>query len=157
MMDFTLNIIGAHNVSNALAAIIVARELGMSLDEISVAAQKINRLIFTLKVLPGPNGSTLVDDTYNANPNGIIAAVKYAENQRGRKFLVMSSMIELGNSAHKVHEDLGKQIATTVSKALILDDHYTRDMQKGAASNKDSITEIKTERDPKKIAKFLED
>ncbi len=156
MKDFTLNITGAHNVSNALAAIIAAQELGMGLDEISRAIQKISRLDFTLKILAGPNGSTLIDDTYNSNPNGVLAALEYAEHQRGRKFIIMSSLIELGPAAHKIHKNLGKKISGVAAKLIFLDNYYIADIRKGAAENEDSIVEIKLERDARKIVQILE-
>jgi len=109
MKDFTLNITGSHNVSNALAAIIAAREFGLSLEDISMAFLRISRFDFTLKILAGPNGSTLIDDTYNSNPDGVSAAIEYARSQRGRKFIVMSSLIELGSAAHKITESWAKK------------------------------------------------
>ncbi len=157
MKDFTFNITGAHNVSNALAAIITAQELGMELDEISRAIQKISRLDFTLKILAGPNGSTLIDDTYNSNPDGVVAALDYIERQRGRKFVIMSSLIELGSASHKVHEKIGKRISSVAATLIFLDGNYLSDIKKGALKNKDSIVEIKMERNANKIYKILND
>ncbi len=157
MKDFTLNITGAHNISNALAAIIAAQEIGMDLDEISKSIQRISRLDFTLKILAGPNGSKLIDDTYNSNPDGVLAALEYIERERGRKFIVMSSLIELGSSAHKIHKKLGKNISAAVAKLFFLDNYYIADVRQGASENEDSIVEIKLERDVQKSAQILED
>lgn len=155
--DFTLNIAGAHNASNALAAIIAAREFGMGLDEISQAIQKMNRFDFTLKTLAGPNGSTLIDDTYNANPDGVLAAFEHIEHQMGRKFIIMSSLVEMGSAAHKVHNKLGNKAALFARKLFFLDSYYIDDIKKGSAENKDSIVEIKVERDAQKIVQILND
>ncbi|MDP3057187.1 MAG: UDP-N-acetylmuramoyl-tripeptide--D-alanyl-D-alanine ligase [bacterium] len=154
--DFAVNITGTHNISNVLAAIIAAQELGMDLDEISQIAKKISHLDFTLKILAGPNGSSMVDDTYNANPDGVFAALNYIKNQRGRKIIVMSSLIELGSRAHEIHQKLGKEISAIAAKLFFLDNYYISDIRKGAAKNKESNIEIKNEKNAKKISEYLE-
>lgn len=156
MKDFAVNITGAHNISNVLATIIAAQELGMDLDEISQIAKKISPLEFTLKILAGPNGSIMVDDTYNANPDGIFAALRHIKNQRGRKIIVMSSLIELGSRAHETHQKLGKEISAIAAKLFFLDNYYTSDVIRGAAKNKESNIEIKNEKNAKKISEYLE-
>lgn len=155
MKDFAVNITGAHNISNVLAAIIVAQEFGMDLDEISQIAKKISHLDFTLKVLAGPNGSIMVDDTYNANPDGVFAALSHIKNQRGRKIIVMSSLIELGSRAHEIHQKFGKEISAIAANLFFLDNYYISDIRKGVAKNKESNIEIKNEKNTKKISEYL--
>jgi UDP-N-acetylmuramoyl-tripeptide--D-alanyl-D-alanine ligase len=157
MKDFIVNITGCHNTSNALAAIIAAENLGMSLDQISQILQKVSYLDSGLKSLAGPNGSTLIDDTYNANPDGVSAALEHIKIQRGRKIIIMSSLIELGSRAHEIHQRLGKEISQVALKLYFLDNYYISDIRKGAAKNKDADIEIKKERSIKKISDELKD
>lgn len=155
MKDFIINITGCHNTSNALAAIIAAENLNMNLDEISQILQKVNYLDIALKNMAGPNGSTLIDDTYNANPDGVIAALNHAKSQRGRKIIVMSSLIELGSRAHEIHEKLGKEISQIAAKVYFLDNYYISDIRRGAAKNEDADTEIIKGRNASKISDDL--
>jgi len=155
MKDFIVNIAGAHNISNILAAIIAAEDLGMELDEISQILQKADYSNAALKNLAGLNGSTLIDDTYNANPDGVLAALRFIKNKRGRKIIVMSSLIELGSSAHKTHERLGEEISRIAAKLFFLDNYYFSDIKKGAEKNKESETEIRNEKNAKKISEYL--
>jgi UDP-N-acetylmuramoyl-tripeptide--D-alanyl-D-alanine ligase len=155
MKDFIVNITGCHNTSNALAAIIAAEDLNMDLDQISLILQKNNYLDIALKNLAGPNGSTLIDDTYNANPDGVIAALNHTKSQRGRKIVVMSSLIELGSRAHEIHEKLGKEISQIAAKAYFLDNYYISDIRKGAAKNEGADIEIIKERNASKISEDL--
>lgn len=156
MKDFSVSIAGVHNVSNVLAAIITAQDLGMDLDVIAQILQKTNYLDVALKNLAGPNGSMLIDDTYNANPDGVFAALRHIKTQRGRKIIVMSSLIELGPRAHEIHQKLGEEISQAAVKVFFLDNYYLSDIKKGAAKNKDSYIEIKREKNPKKIVVYLE-
>lgn len=155
MKDFTLNILGAHNISNALAAIIAAEELHMNLDKVSQILQKINYLDIGLKKLAGPNGSILIDDTYNSNSDGVFAALRHIKSQRGRKIIIMSSLIELGKCAHKIHQELGKEISKIASKVFFLDNYYISDIIKGASANSESDIEIRNEKKPKKVSEYL--
>lgn len=157
MKDFIVNITGCHNTSNALAAIIAAEDLNMDLDAIARTLQKVNYLDAALKNSAGPNGSILIDDTYNANPDGVLAALNHIKSQRGRKIIIMSSLIELGSRAHEIHEKLGKEISLIASKVFLLDDYYIYDIRKGAAKNEGSDIEIKMEKNAKKISAYLKD
>lgn len=157
MKDFIVNIAGCHNTSNALAAIIAAENLSMDLDKISQILQKVSYLDIALKNLAGSNGSTLIDDTYNANPDGVIAAMNHIRIQRGRKIIIMSSLIELGSRAHEIHQKLGKEISQTASKVYFLDNYYISDIKKGAAGNEGSEVEIIKGNDINKISEELKE
>lgn len=155
--DFSVNIAGVHNISNVLAAIIAARNSNMSLGEISRILQKTNYLDSVLRKTVGPNDSTLINDTYNSNPDGVLAALEYIKNHRGRKIVVMSSLIELGSYARKAHQKIGKELSSVAAKVFYLDNYYFSDIQKGIQENSDSKTELKREKNIKIISKYLKD
>ncbi len=155
MKDFSVNILGAHNISNALAAIIAASHFNMDLDDISQALQKVDYLDISLKRIAGPKGSTLINDTYNANPDGVLAALEYFKNYRGRKIVVMSSLIELGPYAVKAHQKIGKAISSIATIVFLLDNYYISDIKKGILENSDSDIELKYENNIKKILEYL--
>jgi UDP-N-acetylmuramoyl-tripeptide--D-alanyl-D-alanine ligase len=130
--NFEINLIGKQNVSNILACTAVAEHLGMNLKEISQAVKKIKPLKKTMSAFAGslPAAGTgakggkiyLIDDTYNANPAGVLAALEYLENfgdNSGRKIILFPGIIELGPATKKVHQSLGKKMAEVCDLIII--------------------------------------
>ncbi len=147
--------IGKFNVYNILGAIAAAQEIGMSFGEIFKIIQKSDWSNFSFKIFNGLNGAILIDDTYNANPDGVLAALDYIKNRQGRKIIIMSSLIELGGRAHEIHQKIGKEISFIASKVFFMDIFYISDIRKGVAKNKDSDVEIINEKNIKKISENL--
>ena len=83
---------------------------GMSLDEIAAALHEA-RLDLRLTVRPGPNGSTLIDDSYNASPASMIAALDLLAETPGRRVALLGHMRELGAAERDGHERVGAYAA----------------------------------------------
>jgi UDP-N-acetylmuramoyl-tripeptide--D-alanyl-D-alanine ligase len=113
-----LNILGEHQVMNALAAIGVAKMLELDLAS-AVAA--LERMILAerwrMQVLEGINGSVVINDAYNANPDSTLAAIDtfrlaFARGGGGtRRVLILGDMLELGHDAPDLHREVGEAIA----------------------------------------------
>ncbi|MEA1936870.1 MAG: UDP-N-acetylmuramoyl-tripeptide--D-alanyl-D-alanine ligase [Patescibacteria group bacterium] len=105
---FKADFLGRHYIENLLAAIITAENLGMSLEEISEAIKKIEPSKFMMRKLDGLNNSIFIDDSYSANPDGVIAGLNYLDEayQGYRKIIVFPGIIELGNKSEEVHRKL---------------------------------------------------
>lgn len=157
IFEFKVNLAGKHNISNALAAIIAANQVGIGWEEISRILQRIRQLSHTLKISPGPNGSDLFDDTYNSNPDGVLADLDYLKNQKGRKVVVMSSLIELGSAGNQVHKKIGKEISKIARRLIFLDKYYFSDIESGIKENDDSGIEIKYGKNPKNAAEYMKE
>ncbi len=117
-----LKLFGAHSVSNALAAAAVAREVGLPLHEIAEAlseAVPVSR--WRMEVTERPDGITIVNDAYNANPESMKAALDaLVHMSRGRRaFAVLGGMAELGSSSVAEHEKIGQHVARTGIAGLI--------------------------------------
>ncbi|GAH22259.1 unnamed protein product [marine sediment metagenome] len=110
LVDFKLNLFGAHNVSNILGAVIIAKELGMDLKEISEVCQKIKPFPKTMELKKGIREVAIIDDSYSANPAGVIAALNYLKIYSGRKIIVMPCLIELGKASKRVHKRIGEKL-----------------------------------------------
>jgi UDP-N-acetylmuramoyl-tripeptide--D-alanyl-D-alanine ligase len=114
-------LIGRHNVHNCLAAAAVALAQDMSLSDIAGALTTASNPL-RLKRLPGPGGSTLIDDTYNANPASMNAALdllEVATGGAGRRIAVLGDMFELGSEEERLHRELGVRAATAADLVIL--------------------------------------
>ncbi|MFE9538646.1 UDP-N-acetylmuramoyl-tripeptide--D-alanyl-D-alanine ligase [Streptomyces sp. NPDC006691] len=139
--DVTLRLYGEHHVSNALAAAAVAHELGMSADEIARALSEAGSLSrWRMEVTERPDGVTVVNDAYNANPESMraalraLAAMGEASRARGgRTWAVLGPMAELGDDALAEHDAVGRlAVRLNVSKLVAVGGREASWLQLGA-------------------------
>lgn len=104
---FQLAVLGAHNISNALAASAVAVALGISIQDIATGLSKFSAVKGRLQRKAGLQGAVIIDDTYNANPDSMKAAIDVLAKQTGEKILVLGDMGELGADAKQMHAEIG--------------------------------------------------
>ncbi|MEV6291818.1 UDP-N-acetylmuramoyl-tripeptide--D-alanyl-D-alanine ligase [Streptomyces sp. NPDC004059] len=120
--DVTMRLYGEHHVSNALAAAAVAHELGMSAEEIATALSEAGSLSrWRMEVTERPDGVTIVNDAYNANPESMRAALRaLAAMGKGRRtWAVLGKMAELGDEALAEHDAVGRlAVRLNVSKLV---------------------------------------
>ncbi|MFD4546858.1 UDP-N-acetylmuramoyl-tripeptide--D-alanyl-D-alanine ligase [Streptomyces sp. NPDC058466] len=134
--DVTMRLYGEHHVSNALAAAAVAHELGMSADEIARALSEAGSLSrWRMEVTERPDGVTVVNDAYNANPESMRAALRaLATMGRGRRtWAVLGQMAELGDEALAEHDAVGRlAVRLNVSKLVAVGGREASWLQLGA-------------------------
>lgn len=106
-VSFELKVEGVHNISNALAASATAYALGISNADIAAGLQNFGGVYGRLERKAAVNGAVLIDDTYNANPDSMKAAIDVLAKQAGEKLLVLGDMGELGADAKKMHAEIG--------------------------------------------------
>lgn len=104
---------------NILGATAVARELGMAEGEIQRGTAKIEDKFPGIKIRKGINGLSVIDATYSANPDGVMANLEYLRNFTGKKIIVMPCLIELGKASKDVHRRIGQKIAEVCDLAII--------------------------------------
>ena len=102
-----LQVPGEHNVRNALAAAAAALALGIAPAHISAGLASFEGVKGRLQKKPALHGCTFIDDTYNANPDSVLAALKVLETRPGKKILVLGDMGELGAEAATLHAQMG--------------------------------------------------
>lgn len=104
----TLPIPGRHNVANALAAAAIARAVGLELEDIAAGLAGVPSVSGRMKMGRGLNGARLIDDSYNANPGSVRAAIDTLVSFAGRRVLVLGDMAELGATAAQLHREVGQ-------------------------------------------------
>lgn len=134
--DVTMRLYGEHHVSNALAAAAVAHELGMSADEIARALSEAGSLSrWRMEVTERPDGVTVVNDAYNANPESMRAALRaLAAMGKGRRtWAVLGQMAELGDEALAEHDAVGRlAVRLNVGKLVAVGGREASWLQLGA-------------------------
>jgi UDP-N-acetylmuramoyl-tripeptide--D-alanyl-D-alanine ligase len=109
--DVRLRLHGGHHVGNALAVAAVARELGLAVAQVADALSAATpRSRWRMEVTRRPDGVTVVNDAYNANPDSVRAALEAvtAMSHDGRTWAVLGEMLELGAASTTEHEEVGR-------------------------------------------------
>lgn len=102
-----LNVLGEHNVSNALAAAAAAHAVGLSLSGIAAGLNAVQPVKGRTVAQIAPNGVRVIDDSYNANPTSMCAAIDILAGFSGRTVLVLGDIGELGQWAEEGHRQVG--------------------------------------------------
>ena len=110
-----LNLLGRHSVANALAAAAAASAMGVAPDHIVLGLESLQPVKGRGVAQMLGNGVRLIDDTYNANPASICAAIDVLAGFAGRTVLVLGDMGELGSWAEQGHQEVGRYAAGKVS------------------------------------------
>ena len=110
-----LNLLGTHNVANALAAAAAAHALGVSLFGIVTGLNAVQPVKGRAVAQLASNGMRVIDDSYNANPTSMCAAVDILAGFSGRTVLVLGDIGELGEWAEQGHRDVGAYARGKVS------------------------------------------
>lgn len=103
-----VNIPGLHTVYNALSAIAVGFALKIPLSKMILALEQFEGVKGRLRQMTGLNNARIIDDTYNANPGSVRAALDVLANCPGNKIFVMGNMGELGENTEHLHADIGQ-------------------------------------------------
>jgi UDP-N-acetylmuramoyl-tripeptide--D-alanyl-D-alanine ligase len=134
-----LRLAGRHNVTNALAAAALARELGLP---VAAAAEGLSaadpRNRWRMEVTERADGVTVINDAYNASPEGMAAAIEtLAVMARGRRaFAVLGPMNELGSESPQLHEETGRLAARAGVAGLIVVGEDAAPMLSGARAER---------------------
>ncbi len=129
---FRVPVLGRHHIQNLLGAILTAQELGMKMGDITEAAKHIQQTQGGMSVWKTSHGISVIDASYSANPDGVVADLEYLSLYEGKRVIVMPSLIELGKESKRIHEMLGKKIAAVCDMAIITTEDYFTDIKRGA-------------------------
>jgi len=116
-LNVQVPLIGRHSVHTALRATAVGLVEGLSWEKI-VNGLADSRAQLRLVAVPGPQGSTIIDDTYNSSPDSAMAALNLLHDLDGRRLAVLGDMLELGYMEQESHRLVGRR-AAAVAQVLV--------------------------------------
>lgn len=119
-VDFRLAVAGVHNICNALAAAAVALAMGIDQQKIALGLASFGGVKGRLQGKGGFNDALVIDDTYNANPASMKAAIDVLAVQAGKKIMVMGDMGELGEGAAAMHAEIGSYARSAGVEVLLV-------------------------------------
>jgi UDP-N-acetylmuramoyl-tripeptide--D-alanyl-D-alanine ligase len=117
--DVSLRLAGRHNQRNALAAAAASIAVGADSTSISAGLAAVQPVSGRLCPVGGYRGARLIDDSYNANPDSLTAAIEVLAAAPGRQTLVLGDLAELGRESGKLHAEVG-QLARTAGVDRLL-------------------------------------
>ena len=122
--EIKTRLLGKHNVSNILAAIGVSLQCGMTLNEIQEALDALEPVPHRLQLIPAGTGVTVIDDSFNANPEGAKAALEvltdFVSDKDGKKVLVTPGMVELGEREYDENKQFGSAAAKVCDLVILV-------------------------------------
>lgn len=120
-LPFSTRLVGECNVSNLLAAIIVALRMDVPVEKIRYAVSNIEQVEHRLNMKRTPGGVTIIDDAFNSNPTGSKMALDVLKMMTGgRRIIVTPGMIELGDRQAELNEKFGAAIADSADIAIVV-------------------------------------
>ncbi len=127
---------GRHNIYNALAAHAVAFEMGLSQGSIKRGLETCVLSEMRMQVFTTPDGITVLNDAYNANPTSMKAALIVLSDmaQEKRKLAVLGDMLELGTLAEMAHFEIGELVGDKEVDLLITVGQKSKRIAEGALS-----------------------
>ncbi|PKM83908.1 MAG: hypothetical protein CVU88_00630 [Firmicutes bacterium HGW-Firmicutes-13] len=136
--EFFIPTYGKHNVYNALAAIAAARLFNFDVKTIQQGLAKFHSPYQRLQMVKGIKNCLIIDDTYNANPNSVIAGLEVLSSLAGRKksVAVLGNMLEQGKYSTKSHRKVGKKVEELNIDWLITVGTLAKEIAKGVNSKK---------------------
>ena len=112
-------LLGKHNVSNICLAVAVADTLGITISEISSAISRIQPIKHRLELIKS-NGLYVLDDSYNANPEGVKSAIDVLKTFKGNKYVVTPGIVELGFLENEKNLEFGKLLSKVATGVILV-------------------------------------
>ncbi len=141
-------LVGECNVSNLVAAVIVALKLDVPEEKIRYAVEKIEQVEHRLNLKRTPAGITIIDDAFNSNPTGSRMAMDVlCRMNKGKRIVITPGMIELGEKQFELNEALGEKIAECADVAIIVGEYNREALTAGIAKggmNKEKVYVVAT-------------
>ena len=132
---FKINLLGDYAVGTFAAAASIGLLLNLTVDQIARGVSKLRPIKHRLEPLFNPNGTIVIDDSYNGNPDGVDQALKLLKRFAGRrKIYITPGLVEAGSKAAEIHREIGKKIAAVADLVILIKNSVTKNIQEGLKS-----------------------
>lgn len=129
--DFTLHIgdksvkcrtklLGRHNLTNLCLSATVAISLGVDINSICASISRIEPVKHRLEISTSQSGITIIDDSYNANTEGVTGALEVLKDMKGKRIIVTPGLVELGAAEHNANYRFGEEIAKNCDYVILV-------------------------------------
>ncbi len=133
--SFKFNRAGKHNIYNSMVAILIAFKYNLDTSLIQTGLLKTKFSSLRMEFIALKNGAKIINDSYNANPLAVKAALDVlAEKKGSRKIAVLASMLELGESSVRKHQEIGNYVAQKEIDILVTVGKEAKEISVGAVS-----------------------
>jgi len=159
-MAFETRLLGPHNVQNILAGAAVAMALGIRLEQLVPAVRRLEPVPHRLQMLKNKGRYQIIDDAFNANPEGAKAAVETLGTFQGFRVLITPGMVELGEKEESLNREFGFQAARHCDYIILVGYNRAKPIKEGALKagfSEDNIYTAKDIYDALKMADTLAD
>lgn len=130
--QFVTAVLGEHNVTNILLATAVAVQQGMSLQDVALRVRQLRPAESRLIRQPTPQGITIINDAYSANPAGVVSALKVlGMHTGGRRLVITPGMVELGDLHEQENRRLGEIMPQYATDVILVGAEQTQPVQDG--------------------------
>ena len=161
-------LLGKKNVYNILSAVALAKNINVPNSKIGQGIKNIKPINHRLEIKK-LNNLTIIDDSFNSNPEGAKSALEVISLMDGNKYIITPGMVEMGAMQEKLNHEFGKQIAGVCDKVYLVGPKQTKPIYEGLISNnysedkiticksfKDAYNEVLNESKSKKITVLIE-
>jgi len=135
-ISFSTTLLGEHTVENILPAIYLGNMLGVKMTDIQYAVMKLQAPAQTMVKKQLLHGILGIDDTFNASPESVFAAMQYISLYKKKKFFVLAPLIELGHEASQRHRQIGKTASKSCTYLYLLNNNYFKEVLEGITEGK---------------------
>lgn len=146
-IEVTTKLLGEHNIINILGAVAIAKELGLSDEEIQLGIKMLKPIEHRLELKQHNNGVIIIDDAYNSNISGAKMAVGVLGRFKTKKrILVTPGIVELGDKMYEYNKIFGKQAAPNCDYVILVGENQAKPIYDGLIEekfNKDNISIVK--------------
>ncbi|HHD2593004.1 TPA: UDP-N-acetylmuramoyl-tripeptide--D-alanyl-D-alanine ligase [Clostridium perfringens] len=129
--EFSLDMPGEHNISNLMLGIAIAKELGVSFEEMKRGLKNIEATSMRLELIK-KDGFSILNDCYNSSPVAVKSAIDVMKNIEGkRRMAVLGTMRELGHKSEEAHEEIGKYAKENGIEKVLCFGNFSENIKEG--------------------------
>ncbi len=132
---FETRLLGKANIYNILAGIALGKHLGISIEQLQMGVRKVKPVEHRLE-LKKMGIMNIIDDAYNANPDGTKMALDVLNNMPGEHIVISSGMIELGDKSYELNKELGVYMSKKTDIVMLLGKEITKPIYDGLIESK---------------------